>query len=134
MKHRQYIYASMYQVCTRYVDVPADLKLEFIMINQFSLWIVNLVQYFLLAGNWILTYKIDVRITFSVICSGTDSRLRMWVRKIVRNPQGHGSCIMEIEPLLINKHLMSFNIIEYPADRGLSAVNSELYAMNSPWI
>ena len=41
---------------------------------------------------------------------------------------------MKIEPLVINKHLMSFNILEYPADRGLSAVNSELYAMNSPLI
>ena len=29
---------------------------------------------------------------------------------------------------------MSFNIFEYPADHGFSAVNSELYAMNSPSI
>ena len=69
---------------------------------------------------------------FPSFVQNTDSRKRMWMRKNVRNPQGHGSCIMKIEPLLINKHLMSFNILEYPADRGFSAVNSELYAMNSP--
>ena len=73
---------------------------------------------------------------FPSFVQNTDSRLRMWMRKNVRNPHGDGSCIMKIEPLLINKHLMSFNILEYPADRGLSAVNSELYmyAMNSPLI
>ena len=75
--------------------------------------------------------------TFSVICSEYWLKITDVDEKNVRNPPGHGSCIMKIEPLLINKHLMSFtwgNILEYPADRELNALKSKLYAMNSPGV